>query len=182
MTTYDSTDSECTVSVYREGALAAVGHDLRLRVMSWSMEVDVDSPAVEASFDTGSLEVVGVIADGGIDESKPSRSDRAEIERRIRERVLESRRHPVAVFVATRILEDAEGARLSGSLRLHGVERPLEARISTDRERASAAVELDHTDFGIAPVKALLGALRVKPEVDVALWIRRREVQEEPRT
>src|SRR6185503_12030998 len=105
MPRYDASSGELLVSVYREGMLASIGHDLQLRVGSWTLDLELDPPAARADLDTDSIEVVGTLDGGGaVDRTAPSEQDRREIERRIRDEVLESHRHPKPRFRATRIV------------------------------------------------------------------------------
>jgi YceI-like protein len=176
MPRYDASSGECWISVYREGMLASVGHDLRLRVKSWTLDLEVDPPSARAELDTGSVEVVGTLHGDVVDPTQLSDQDRDEIERRIRDEVLETHRHPRATFRATRIVPGNEGYQVRGFLALHGVERLLDLLVSVAGERATARTTIDHTAFGIRQVKAFLGALRVKTdaEIEIAVELRAR--------
>jgi YceI-like domain len=171
MPRYDASSGELLVSVYREGMLASVGHDLQLRVASWTLDLELDPPAARADLDTGSIEVVGTLEGGRVDRDAPSEQDRREIERRIREEVLESHRHPRARFRATRIVPSNGGYQVRGFLDLHGVERQFDLPVSVEGERATASATLDQTAFGIRQVKAFFGALRVKTDATVEIAI-----------
>ena len=58
MLRYDQNTAECFVYTYKEGVLAAVAHDLKLRVGAFWFTVDPQDSAVSASFDPNSIEVV----------------------------------------------------------------------------------------------------------------------------
>lgn len=165
MRVFGPEQSDCFVYVYREGALSAVGHDLKLRVTDFKLEVDEDPPAVRAELRADSLRVVGVLRDGAVDEREPSPRDRREIEENIRRHVLEAGRHPVISFRSLSVARSGEGARVAGRLDLHGVAREIEVPVRWESGRAVARVRVHQPDFGIKPFRALLGALRVKPEV-----------------
>ena len=60
---YDASTAECLVYTFREGLLAAVGHDLCLRVTRFSIEVG-DDDAIIGKFDAGSLRVTGDVSSG----------------------------------------------------------------------------------------------------------------------
>jgi hypothetical protein len=162
--------STCAVYVYREGALSAIGHDLKLLVTDFTLEVGEDL-AIRASARTGSLKVAGVLhgANRGdpeaVDEREPGARDRKEIERNIVRDVLEADRFPVATFRSTAVEVSGEGYRISGQLELHGVARDLSFAVERQGSRAVARFPLLQPDFRIKPYRALLGALKVKPEI-----------------
>ena len=171
MPRYDASSGECLISVYREGMLASVGHDLRLRVGSWTLDLELDPPSARAELDTASIEVVGVINGDQVDSAGLSAQDRGEIERRVRDEVLESHRHPRATFRATRIARRDGGYQVRGFLALHGVERQVDLPVSVDGNSANVRTKIDQTAFGIRQVKAFLGALRVKTDADVEIAV-----------
>ncbi len=165
--------SDCFVYVYREGALAAVGHDLKLRVTDFTIEIDGKS-AVHAEFRADSLRVVGVLKGGAVDEREPSERDRREIEGNIAREVLEAGRYPVISFRSSSIEKkdgEAQNARVMGRLELHGVARDIGVPVRLDGGRALARITLHQPDFRIKPYRALLGALRVKPDVLVEVTV-----------
>jgi YceI-like protein len=165
MQVFGPEQSDCFVYVYREGALSAVGHDLKLRVTDFELEVGDEPPAVRAEFRADSLRVVGVVRDGVVDEREPSPRDRREIEENIRRDVLEAGRYPLITFRSQPVSGSGEEARVAGRLELHGVVRDVEFPVRWESGRAVARVRVHQPDFGIKPFRALLGALRVKPDV-----------------
>ncbi len=164
MRVFEPEQSDCFVHVYREGALAAVGHDLRLRVTGFRIEIGGE-PAVRAEFRADSLRVVGVLRGGGVDEEEPSPRDRREIEENVRRDILEAGRYPVMTFRSRSVARSGEEVRIAGRLDLHGVVRDIEFPVRWEAGRAVARVRIHQPDFGIRPFRALLGALRVKPDV-----------------
>src|SRR5438105_3875380 len=95
------------VFTFREGALSALGHDLRLRASRFDIEVLADS--VTARADASSLRVVSAMrgempADGTL-----SDRDKAEIERNCAREVLEAHEHPEATFVSSAVKETEGG-------------------------------------------------------------------------
>jgi polyisoprenoid-binding protein YceI len=162
---HDASTAECLVYTYREGLLAAVGHDLCLRVERFAVEVTGDpaSPSILARFDAASLRTTGAL----------SSADARKIERDAAESVLAAHRHPTIEFRSTRIIRDGERARVEGTLALHGVTRALTVDAVADATDWRAEVRLDQRDFGIKPFSAMLGALRVRPDVLIALRVPR---------
>jgi polyisoprenoid-binding protein YceI len=153
----------CEVFTFREGVLAAVGHDLKLRVERF--EIDADRAHVSARFDASSLRVVAAMRGGDEDSLPLSARDREEIERNVRREVLEAHRYPEIAFASKEVLE----GRVRGTLSLHGRELTGEFAFQETAGRAIARVELDVRRFGIRPYTAMLGALRVAPLVRVVV-------------
>lgn len=172
MAIYGPDRSDCFVYVYREGALSAVGHDLQLRVTDFRIEFDPGAePAVRAQFDAGSLRVVGVLKGGAVDEGGPGERDRREIESIIAREVLEAHRDPRITFHSKSVERAGDEACVVGRLELHGVDREIDVSVRLAEGRAAARVSIHQPVFGIKPYRALLGALRVKPEVIVEVII-----------
>ena len=159
---YDASTAECLVYTFREGLLAAVGHDLCLRVTSFSIEIG-DGDAIVGRFDAASLRVTGDV----------SPADARKIERDAAGEVLAARRFPTVEFRSSRVVRDGERARIDGTLTLRGVTRPLAVDAVADAAAWRAEVRLDQRDFGIKPFSAMLGALRVRADVRVAIRVPR---------
>lgn len=160
MPSYDAEAVDCRVSVFREGLLTSVGHDVDLRVTSLSLQVG-DDDAITAEFDADSLKVV---SDG------PSESDRKDIERNA-EKTLETRKYSTIKFQSTSVTRDGDRADVDGDLTLHGVTSPISVQARDDGKCWNAEVTLDQRKFNIKPFSAMMGALKVKPEVKVHISV-----------
>ena len=163
MTRFGPGTATCEVFTFREGVLAAVGHDLKLRPERF--EIDAGASSVRARFDAGSLRVVAAMGSGREDPEGLSERDRREIERSCADQVLEARRFPEITFNSNEIKPGA----VRGTLALHGRELGGEFAVRRDGDRAVAEVEIDVRRFGIRPYTAMLGALRVSPLVRVVV-------------
>ncbi|MEV8637978.1 YceI family protein [Streptosporangium sp. NPDC051023] len=156
------------VRTTRTGLGAKAGHDLTLEVTRWRGEavVDVADPArssVTAEMDATSLEVRE--GTGGV---KPlSDSDRGDIAKNLREKVLNTARHPTIVFRSTGVTGTAESFRVEGELTLVGVTRPVTAECLLDEGRVRGSITVTQSRWGIKPYSALFGALRLNDEVGV---------------
>jgi hypothetical protein len=158
---FDASTAECLVYTYREGLLAAVGHDLCLRVTRFVIDVGdaaTGGPLI-AEFDAGSLQTTGGI----------NRLDARKIERNAARDVLDARRFPTIAFRSSRVERSGERARIDGALTLHGVTQELAFDAVGGAADWRAEVRLDQRDFGIAPYRAMLGALRVRADVLVSV-------------
>lgn len=157
------------VKTYRAGVASKAGHDLVIDVTRWEATFAVaEDPAqssVELSADPRSLEVKE-----GLHGVKPlSDKDRADIHKSIDGKVLGGQ--PIA-FRSTAV-EPAEGGAhlsVSGDLDLAGTTRPVsfELRVGPDGQLSGSA-ELQQSDWGIKPYSAMMGALKVRDNVDLVL-------------
>lgn len=157
------------VFTYKDGLLARLAHDLRLELRRF--EVRREGTAITGTFWPGSLAVEGPVRDGVVDAAAFSAGDRAKIAENIAE-VLMVGRHPVAELEAE---VDAE-RRIRGRLTLAGRTQPIStvARVdggtsgsqNSDR-RLFAEVTLTPSLWGIAPYRALAGAIKLQDRVVV---------------
>ena len=106
----------CEVFTKREGVLAAVGHDLKLRPERF--EIEADATSVRARFDPSSLRVAAAMRAGREDPSAVSERDRRDIERSCAREVLEAHRFPEITFASSEVQRDS----VRGTLSLHGRE------------------------------------------------------------
>jgi hypothetical protein len=158
------------VRTYREGVAARAGHDLVLEVTRWEATVDVAAdPAatsIELQADPRSLEVREALR--GV---KPlTDRDRAEIRKTIDDKIL--RGQPIS-FRSTAVRPDDGGLVADGELAIAGRVRPMSLRLDVDPEgRVAATVPLAQSDWGIRPYRGLMGALKVRDEVEVVIDVR----------
>jgi polyisoprenoid-binding protein YceI len=158
--TFDAAAVDCRVSVFREGLLTSVGHDLTLQVTTLSLAVGEDD-AITADFDAGSLRVTTEAV---------SASDRKKIERNAEE-TLETRKYRKIEFRSVSVVRNGDRARIKGDLTLHGVTNPISVEARDDGKHWNAKIVLDQRKFGIKPFSAMLGALKVKAEVEVDISV-----------
>lgn len=169
MPTFDASTARVHVFAHKEGLLSAVGHDVRLEVRTFSL--DVGAERVEGTFDARSVRAVCATKQGRDAPGTLSPKDLATIDGYVQNDILETRRHAEVRFVSTSV-ELADGAgEVTGELTLHGRTREVVARVSTEGGRTVARLRLHQPDFGIAPFKAMLGALKIQPGVDVELSV-----------
>jgi polyisoprenoid-binding protein YceI len=155
------------VFTYREGALSALCHDLRLRATGFDIEILGDS--VTAKVDTSSLRVVTAMRGGAPMQAALSDRDKAEIERNCAREVLEAHQHPEATFVSLDVKESGAGWTVRGKLVIHGVSHEGTFEVHREGNKAVARIDIDLRSFGMKPYSAMLGALRVKPIVLVLI-------------
>jgi hypothetical protein len=169
MPSYDASSARCSVIAYKEGLLSAVGHNVRLQVDRF--EVRIDDDGVEAEFEAASLRAICAVKDGHDDHGALSDKDKDTIAGYVRKDILETGRHPRIIFRSTEFDRDEDEIAIEGELELHGETRDIELVAAREGSEWVARVRIRQPDFGIRPFKALMGALKIKPEVDVELRI-----------
>jgi polyisoprenoid-binding protein YceI len=168
----DPGHSRFTVRAFATGLLSLFAHSPTFAVRDFTGDLTFDGDAVagmrlELSIRADSLALV--------DNVKPA--DRAEIEGRMRNEVLATAafteiKFEAAVVAHERVSPGRYRIRLAGPLALHGVTRTQQADaellIFDDGMRLRGATALRLSDFGIRPVTALGGAIRLKDELKVS--------------
>lgn len=149
------------VFTFKEGLLSRVAHDLRLRAERSLCRVD--GAAVELEVEVTGLRVEGAMRDGALRPDELSPKDKAEIERTLQETILDAARHPRVHFRGR-----LTGARLEGELQLRGRSLSVSIPVHHADGRVRGTVELQPSRWGIAPYRALLGAIRLQDRVLVA--------------
>jgi hypothetical protein len=162
------------VFTFKEGLLSRVAHDLRLHVDRFSIVrestgAERSSPSqstedIVGRFEANSLIVDGVMHDGRLDPGGLGARDKAKIGETIRSEILRTRSHPTIEYRGRVTLEGAR-VRVDGTLTMVGVKRPLLVIGTREGERVRASVTLRPSEFGIAPYKALAGAIRLQDRV-----------------
>lgn len=155
-------DGSLIVRTFREGVAAKVGHDLVIAVTRWEAALDGDASTLRLQADAYSLEVRE-----GLRGVKPlTDKDRAEIAKTIDEKVL--RGQPIE-FRSTAVQATEGGFAVDGELSLAGSTRPVRLQLDVGADgRARGAVTLAQSAWGIKPYRGLMGALKVRDEVEIA--------------
>lgn len=161
-------NARCHVLTRREGLMSAVGHDLKILVVKFSLRLD-DDGTLTGTFDPGSLVVLGSMNAGRLDDTEPGTRDRAQIERTIRDEILDVKKHPRIEVSAKNVTRDASAIDLT--LSLHGTTRQVRASVTRHGPSVVTAVTLHQPDFGIRPYSAMLGTLKIKPDVVVEIEV-----------
>lgn len=168
-------NAELSVFTFKEGLLSPVAHDLKLKVGRWSARLDKTGPGAVAAvgaFDASSLSVEGVMRDGRLVKDVLGARDTDKIAKTIRDEVLMSSRHPSIAWRGQGALVGGT-ARVDGELTLQGKTRRLTARVKKEGVDPVWVIEatVHQPDFGIKPYSAMLGALKIKPDVVVSLRV-----------
>lgn len=163
-------DGELLVRTYREGLAQKVGHDLILEATEWTATVDVGGNglpiAVALEADPRSLTVRQ-----GLHGAKPlTDSDRASIRDNIAKKVLGTQ--PIT-FRSTGIDGAAGQLTVTGELALAGSTRRAAIPVALDPQgRITGTLSLRQSEWGVTPYRALMGALKVRDEVEISIDVR----------
>lgn len=160
------------VFTFREGLLARLAHDLRLRVEAF--EITLHRGEVRAWFEAASLRVDGVAEGERVDSEELSAKDKAKIQETVQTELLNAARHP-RIELRGVLRESSKTRVLEGTLRLNGVEQRVEIPVraaeggspNADGRAISAELVITPSRFGIKPYRAIGGAIRLQDRVVV---------------
>lgn len=152
--------AEIQVFTFKDGLLARLAHDLRLTLRRFELRRDGED--VTGRFWLGSLVVDGVVGkQGHVDAGGLSADNRRAIAGNIAE-VLQTGRFPEATLAGK-----LAGGRFVGTLTLVGRTQPVEAAVVEAGGVLRAEVVLVPSRWGIAPYKALAGAIKLQDRMIV---------------
>lgn len=170
--TFDPSRSRFTVQAFATGLLSAFAHSPTFAVQDLSGAMSFDDRAL------GETQLDLIVRAGSLRlEDRVREADRTEIESRMRREVLEAKQFPEITFHAEAVSADPAGPGqyrlgIGGRFSLHGVERPI--GIGGDLEQFEGGLRLRGgcpvrlSEFGIRPVTALGGAIRLKDDLRVS--------------
>jgi hypothetical protein len=166
MSRFGSDTGTLVVKTYREGMAAKVGHDLVIEVTDWSATLDDSGVSLDA--DPRSLHVRE-----GVRGVKPlTDHDRDEIRGTIDRKVLGGQ--PIS-FRSSAIEGDASLAAsgplvVTGELTMAGRSRPVTARLEIAGDgHVTGTIPVTQSEWGIKPYRGLMGALKVRDEVEIVI-------------
>jgi len=165
--------SSVRIHVGKSGLFSVAGHTHEVTAPSLSGTVRFDAERVEGgvidlSFSAAALKVTG--------EGEPADDVPKVQETMVSEKVLDVAKYPTIVFKSRQIAVRRRSPgllelRVVGDLTLHGttrsIEAPVNVKLASSTLTGSGTTSIKQTDFGIQPVTAGLGAVRVKDEVSV---------------
>jgi len=165
--TFGPDQAMCEVLTFREGLLSPVAHDLLLRATAFQVTVDPALPALSVEIDASSLRVVTAMREGQPLPGALRPSDAGEIEATIAGQVLRASHFPVIRFASASVSRTDAGYDVRGQLTIAGRTRDVSLTVTRAAGRLATEVRIHQPDYGIRPYRAMLGTLRVKPDVVV---------------
>jgi polyisoprenoid-binding protein YceI len=165
----DSKTSRFTVQAFATGLLSFAAHSPTFLVTDVKGSINLEGDnlqrmRLELTVNANSLEVIDHV----------SAADRHEVEDRMRREVLETGRYPEIVFRSSEvslspIARGRHHFRMTGQLSLHGTTRGYQVEgelvVYDDALRIRGERPLAMSEYGIKPVTALAGTIRLKDEV-----------------
>jgi YceI-like domain len=134
--------------------------------------------------------VMAPIAEGSIDDGRPSgisfrveaarlqvmpEEHQAEVQQSMQTQVLESSHFPEITFTSEDIQQTGDNTwHVSGNLQLHSESRMIHLSVRKLDGRYVGATTIKQTDYGIQPIRAVGGAVRVKNELKIDFVIETR--------
>jgi polyisoprenoid-binding protein YceI len=157
--------STITVHVGKAGVFSVGGHEHWVNApISAGALNDSDRPRVEFRVDASKLVVKP--------DPKVDAKTQAEIQRDMQERTLESATYPEITFRSSRVEKQADGQwTVDGTLTLHGVTKRITAAVKRNGDAYVGHATLRQTDFGIKPISAAVGTVKVKNELAIDFHI-----------
>jgi hypothetical protein len=167
--TFSENDAACLILAFKDGMFSRAGHDVKLE--AGKLQVEVDSTRVVVVVDTRSIRPVCAMRGGREDREALSARDLDTIRGYVEKDILGVDRHPEIRFESTSITPEGAGFVVEGRLSLHGRTRSLRTKVEQTDGRLVARVTLRQPEYGIRPFTALLGGLKIRPDVIVELSI-----------
>ncbi|MBI1875228.1 MAG: YceI family protein [Acidobacteria bacterium] len=172
----DPSSSQITIQVGRSGVFGFAGHDHEVVGPIGSGEIALDSSnlarsSVTLTIATRSLKVTGK---GEPKKDVPAVQDAMERD------VLDVARHPTIRFESRQVKvtspsESTPALAITGDLTLGGVTRPItvpaQVRLDGRSLTATGTVSIKQTEFGIKPVSAVGGTVKVRDELRITFRI-----------
>ncbi len=165
----DAGQSQFNVHVVADGLLSMFGHNPAIAICGFGGDVRFNA----GTFGAASLLML-VQAASLVVRDKVSDKDRREIERMMRDDVLETTRYPEVMYASANVSARATSEALydlgiNADLTLHGVTRrcPVNAQVSLNGEtlRARGEFSLRQSDYNIKPISIAGGTLKVRDEL-----------------
>ncbi|MCB9670520.1 MAG: hypothetical protein H6736_09250 [Alphaproteobacteria bacterium] len=169
MPVFDASSGTCEIFTYKAGLLSAVGHDLLFRVKRWSLTVEDDH--IEGTFDGTSFEVVGAIKDGRVAPGALSAKDERDILANIDKHVFKGFRPRDIRFEADDVDVDDDCIEGTGTLAIPPGRHDVRFEAHIEGGKATCRLTLHQPDWGITPFKALMGTLKIKPDIKVRITV-----------
>jgi polyisoprenoid-binding protein YceI len=151
---------------------AKLAHDLVLSPTSWrgTLNVDADNPAAsgaELSIDARSIQILESV--GGV--MSLSDKDKGKIGKNMEEDVLQVNKFPELTFESTSVSGSAPNFNVAGNMTIRGTTRPVNVALTVNGTQVNARTSISQKDFGIKPFSAMMGAIKLRDDVDFELTV-----------
>ena len=159
--TIDLERSTITIHVGKAGLFSVAGHEHWVEAPVSSGIIDDSTPErVEFRVEASKMQVKP--------DPKTDAKTQTEIQKDMQEKVLESARYPQIVFWTSRVEKRAEAQwRVDGALTLHGITKEISLPVTRAGDAYTGHTTIRQTDYGIKPVTAAGGTVKVKNELEI---------------
>jgi polyisoprenoid-binding protein YceI len=157
----DVEKSKLTIHVGKAGLFSVAGHEHQISAPIAEGVVNEAEPAhISFRIDAPKLALMKEINE--------SEANQAQIQQTMQTKVLESERYPAIEFHSTSVAKSADNAwQVKGELTLHGQTHAVNATVRRQAEAYVGRCQIKQTDFGITPVTAGGGTVKVKNELEI---------------
>ena len=151
---------------------AKLAHDLILSPTSWrgTLNVDADNPSAssaELSIDPRSIQILESV--GGV--MSLSDKDKGKIAKNLDEDVLQTSKYPELTFQSTSVSGSEPNFTVAGNMTIRGATRPVNVALNVNGTQVNAKTTISQKDFGIKPFSAMMGAIKLRDDVDFELTV-----------
>jgi polyisoprenoid-binding protein YceI len=160
----NAADSKATIKVSKAGLFSAFGHNHVIVAPVAGGKLDRNARTIELTFRTRDMKVM---------DPDVSEKDRASIDSDMKgEKCLDAQRYPEITFVSRSVdSTDATHFRVRGDLTIHGTTKAVELPVVLAGQRYTSEIKLKQTDFGIQPISAAGGTVKIKDEIQLSFEI-----------
>ena len=156
--------STISIHVHKSGLFSAMGHNH-----------EISAPVAQADIDAKAMSAAIVVnaADLKVVDTELSDKDRASVQQTmLGPKVLNAEKFPEIRFRSSKIEQTSpEHFRVTGSLELHGSKKDITFEMAGGPREYKGITKLKQTDFGIEPVSAGGGTVKVKDEIELEMDI-----------
>jgi polyisoprenoid-binding protein YceI len=157
----DPEHSSLTIHVAKSGLFSAAGHEHTVMAPIEDGSIDDSQPA-HISFRVNSARLTVL-----------PEEHQSEVQHSMQQRVLESSRFPTISFTSESVRPTSKDSWLvTGKLILHGEVKPISVSAHMADGAYIGTVAIKQTDFGIQPISAAGGTVRVKNELKIDFTIK----------
>jgi polyisoprenoid-binding protein YceI len=171
MFTCSADNASIHIYTYKAGLLAAVGHDVLLRAAQFSFVADPDEPSIRGTIDASSIEVVNAVSGDIETPDALSAGDRKTILKYVQNNILNVSKYPKISFESTDVYDEDGEWEVEGDLTLHGTTRSITLTAQADGDALVGEITLNQPAFGIKPFSAMMGTLKIKPDVRIVIRV-----------
>jgi len=185
----DAESSDIRVLIHRAGALSWLGHSHVISVGQLDGMIYV-YPQLEQSRFELVIPVQGLVVDNPLLRDEEGDEFSTEISERdiartrrnmLGKRVLNAEQYPIVKLIGTGYRGDKPEFVLEISIVILGhvveIQVPTTLRLNGDMLEAAGTLRLSHSDLGMRPFTAMLGALRVADEIEFKYRVRAQRAQ-----